>query len=151
METLQFLISLKTNLEKQVWDLDCQIRDISDGFEYYVYVRSYGSGRITTYPNYHSAYELAGRYNGDEGYADVYTTNPAPPFVCLPSGAVWHVSSKDQLEEWVFSNGKGDGLVAPTIIHQSEEDMIRTQLREQYEEYEDQQLPSDTYDGGIVE
>jgi len=160
METLQFLVSLKTNLEKQVWDLDCQIRDISDGFEYYVHVSSYGSGMVTTYPNYHSAYQLAGKYFGDNGYANVYTTNPNPPEVHLPGGAGYHISStKEQLETYLFFNGD-KGVVNPVLIHESEEDMMRVQqddwaeegLDQQYIEWiAEQQLPSDTYDGGIVE
>ena len=47
----------------------------NDGFTYKLEIRSHGSTRTTTCLNAHTALLTAQKFNGDNGFCDIYTDN----------------------------------------------------------------------------
>jgi hypothetical protein len=76
MKTLE---QLKTELEtvkQQAWEIECQIRNISDGFKYLTQTCVYGSVTWQSHNNAFCANEEVSYYYGDNGVVYLYTNNP---------------------------------------------------------------------------
>lgn len=66
------------DLEKLILIRDSAIKaveEFKDGFKYKVVCSAYGSSHAIAAPNSHIAKEIGFQYNGDNGYATIYTNN----------------------------------------------------------------------------
>tara|TARA_R110000751_G_scaffold119884_13_gene220511 strand:+ start:575 stop:880 length:306 start_codon:yes stop_codon:yes gene_type:complete len=66
------------DLEKLIQIRDIAIKaveEFKDGFEYKVVCSAYGSSHTVDAPNSRIAKEIGFEYNGDNGYATIYTNN----------------------------------------------------------------------------
>jgi hypothetical protein len=73
---MEQLIQEIQSLEERLSNLRSQLRQHSDGFVYLTCLRCYGSLFYETYTNTFHVQELCDEYYGDNGFVDVYTTNP---------------------------------------------------------------------------
>ena len=86
-------------LIKQRDDLNKQIRAYNDGFEYFIFERSYNNTEVCRVLNEHRALEIFKKYNGDDGYCYVYTNNPkyVDSYPC-DQGQIDYIESLEHIE-----------------------------------------------------
>ncbi len=80
-------------------EISIYILNKEDGFLYINKIHSYGRSHDTISSNLHSAKELCDRYTGDDGIAELYTTNPdATGYVY---GGIYLINSKEEYDKWI--------------------------------------------------
>jgi hypothetical protein len=90
--TIEQLIELRDNISNYILNKE-------DGFLYINRIHSYGRSHDTISSNLHSAKELCDRYTGDDGVAELYTTNPdATGYVY---GGIYLINSKEEYDKWM--------------------------------------------------
>jgi len=92
------LIEKYETAQKVVSTIFSALRDKKDGFTYLLSISSYGANWITSYDNYYTATLAAQEYCGDNGFADIYTTNLDHKFDELRGGDVIQKSFDELVE-----------------------------------------------------
>ena len=76
MLTIEELLKEKAKLEYALDDINHQIYNYKDGFQYVVCVHSYGTHYKQEFNNFYAAFDLTNEYHEDNGFANLFTNNP---------------------------------------------------------------------------
>ena len=97
MTQLEQLIAEHNTAKQQLYAIENQIRQTSDGFKYLTQTRCWGSIRWESHNNAFAANQEVEQYNGDNGIVDLYTNNPNHDIENY-SGSVILMSEEDMLK-----------------------------------------------------
>ena len=99
MKTIQELLKERNSLMKKLEKIKSQIAEHNDGFIYQVVILSYGSEWHTKFTNLEAAKDYIDEegYNGDNGYAHLYTNNPKVKNLNLPAGNTYFCKEIEKL------------------------------------------------------
>ena len=72
---IEELLERQHKLNLELFQVEREIRDYDDGFNYVVVIKSYCQNEVHYCTNIHNARAIASEYNGDNGFSDIYTDN----------------------------------------------------------------------------
>jgi hypothetical protein len=101
--TIENLLLRKKELTTEISNINNQIYDYKDGFEYVVCINSYGSHYKQSFNNLHSALDVANKYYEDNGFAYLYTNNPNVK-VRLSGGDVYFIKDTTSVSAYTHPN-----------------------------------------------
>lgn len=88
---------------KSITELDNEIAEIEDGFLWIVITREWGYSNLYRFNNLHSCARFADKYNGDNGFAYVYTNaNDIPEGEFIWEGhttKIYHIDTLTDIED----------------------------------------------------
>lgn len=98
-QDIKDLLKEKKAILKQLNDVEKRISNYRDGYIYVVITYVYGHISVNCFNNKIEALDLCHEYYGDNGIADLYTSNRRIKWNHNPEGSVKYIKSFEDLEK----------------------------------------------------